>query len=154
MTNMPFLLNKHQTIGILNNQGQHACQWVSLKYRIHNMTRTRAAIMEPIIHLFLLILLDMVVRIFLLLLMLSSTPWSCKSMKQYCCIFSYNYSSAVWLVKQNYLHTQTKDNEPYFETQDWMKSIPCYVHEGEVDVVDANPVGLKHPALLFPAFSQ
>ena len=58
----------------------------SLKYKIKAMTTTRTAIMEPIIHLFLLILLDMLVKIFLLLLTLSSTPCSCntrmKTLKQ------------------------------------------------------------------------
>jgi hypothetical protein len=40
------------------------------------IARIRAAIKEPTIHLFLLILFDIAAKIFLLLLMLSSTPWS------------------------------------------------------------------------------
>lgn len=49
----------------------------SLKYRITMIAITRTKTMPPIIHLFLLILLDMLVKIFLLFPMLSSTPWSC-----------------------------------------------------------------------------
>lgn len=46
----------------------------SLKYKIKAMAITRTATMEPTIHLFLLILLDMAVKTLLLLPMLSSTP--------------------------------------------------------------------------------
>lgn len=49
----------------------------SLKYRIRATARIRTAIMMPMIHLFLLILLDIFVKILLLLPTLSSTPWSC-----------------------------------------------------------------------------
>jgi hypothetical protein len=55
--------------------------YFSLKYKIKTIAMTRAAIMVPIIHLFLLILLDMAVKTFLLFPMLSSTPCSCNRRK-------------------------------------------------------------------------
>lgn len=45
------------------------------------IARTRAEITDPTIHLFLLILFDMAVKIFLLLSMALSTPCSCKTPK-------------------------------------------------------------------------
>lgn len=50
--------------------------FASLKYKIRMIAMTRTATIEPIIHLFLLILLDMFVKILLLFPTLSSTPWS------------------------------------------------------------------------------
>ena len=46
----------------------------SLKYKIKTIATIRTAIMAPMIHLFLLVLVDMFVKMFLLLPMLSSTP--------------------------------------------------------------------------------
>ena len=45
------------------------------------MATTRAAITEPTIHLFLVILLNIEVRTFLLLSIASSTPWSWNGIK-------------------------------------------------------------------------
>ena len=59
---------------------------------------TRAAITEPMIHLFLLILLDMAVRIFLLLLILSSTPWSCVQQNTIIIEFDKNLTRAKLVV--------------------------------------------------------
>lgn len=49
---------------------------LSLKNKMRMIAKTRAAMTEATIHLFLVILRDMVLKIFLLLSMASSTPWS------------------------------------------------------------------------------
>lgn len=91
------------------------------------MARARTVITEPMIHLFLLILLDIAVRIFLLLLILLSTPWSCtKENKIY-------ITSAYMTIIEN------------------SRGILCYVHAEVIGVVDANLAGLRLQALLFPS---
>lgn len=62
-----------------NPMRKHLVYLASLKYKIKMIAITRTATTVPIIHLFLLILLDMAVKTFLLLPTLSSTPWSCSS---------------------------------------------------------------------------
>jgi len=49
--------------------------------RITTIAKTRAPITDATIHLFLVILRDMVVKTFLLLSIASSTPWSCNTGK-------------------------------------------------------------------------
>lgn len=51
---------------------------MSLKYKTNRIASAKAAMIEPRVHLFLESLFVMVTRIFLLLLILSSTPCNCK----------------------------------------------------------------------------
>jgi hypothetical protein len=61
--------------------GQGVPQCTNLKYRITRITNTRRAIMKPMIHLFLSILLTMAPMILLLFPMLSSTLSNCNGKK-------------------------------------------------------------------------
>lgn len=106
-------------------------QWKSLKYKIRRIARTRAAITEPIIILFRPILRDIDVRIFLLLSMTSSTPWSCKR-KQ-----SNQILGSAWHV----IYLRFVNVKVY---------MPLCVHAEVSPADDANHQGLRHQALPSP----